>query len=320
MSKNQNMLHILWMLNSGEKITAKQISEKLEINIRTVYRYIDALCASGVPIISEPGHNGGYSLLNSFIKSPLTFDLEEQKALFHAAIFAQETGYPFDEALSRATTKIRMYLNEEQTDKLDRHLIGFDVINKIYDSSLKVLLEKLEQAKVSEHSLTIEYHTSYEDSAKQREIDPYGIIYWNNKWYTIAYCHLRKKIRSFRVDRIKKIIITDSKFQRPDNFSPRKFFMEGLLYDTEGSGKFISVRIKGKPYAIDEISLHWFLGHDVVERTADEIFLTIDEKSVRTNVPYLLLPFGKDIQVIEPISLKAKLYEISIGLANYYQS
>ncbi|KOA20017.1 HTH domain protein [Clostridium homopropionicum DSM 5847] len=117
MSKNQNMLYILWMLNSGGKVTAKQMSEKLEINIRTVYRYIDALCASGVPIISEPGHNGGYSLLNNFIESPLIFDLEEQKALFHAAIFAQETGYPFDKALSRATTKIRMYLNEEQTDK-----------------------------------------------------------------------------------------------------------------------------------------------------------------------------------------------------------
>jgi len=63
MSKNDNMLAILWMLNSGIKVTAKQISEKLEINIRTVYRYIDALCASGVPIISDTGHNGGDSFL-----------------------------------------------------------------------------------------------------------------------------------------------------------------------------------------------------------------------------------------------------------------
>jgi predicted DNA-binding transcriptional regulator YafY len=71
MSKNDNMLAILWMLNSGTKVTAKQISEKLEINIRTVYRYIDSLCASGVPIISDTGHNGGYSLLSNFINAPL---------------------------------------------------------------------------------------------------------------------------------------------------------------------------------------------------------------------------------------------------------
>lgn len=76
MAKNDNMLAILWMLNSGEKITAKQISEKLEINIRTVYRHIDALCASGVPIISDPGHNGGHRLLNNFIRASLLFDMD----------------------------------------------------------------------------------------------------------------------------------------------------------------------------------------------------------------------------------------------------
>lgn len=50
MAKNDNMLAILWMLNSGAKMTAKQIAEKLEINIRTVYRYIDSLCASGISL------------------------------------------------------------------------------------------------------------------------------------------------------------------------------------------------------------------------------------------------------------------------------
>jgi len=54
MVKNDNMLAILWMLNSGAKITAKQIAEKLETS-RIVYRYIDSLCTSGVPIISDQG-------------------------------------------------------------------------------------------------------------------------------------------------------------------------------------------------------------------------------------------------------------------------
>ncbi|NMA07347.1 MAG: HTH domain-containing protein, partial [Ruminococcaceae bacterium] len=57
MAKNDNMLAILWMLNSGSKITAKKIAEKLEVNMRTVYRYIESLCASGVPIVSDAGQN-----------------------------------------------------------------------------------------------------------------------------------------------------------------------------------------------------------------------------------------------------------------------
>ncbi|CAM5712539.1 DNA-binding transcriptional regulator OS=Lysinibacillus sphaericus OX=1421 GN=LS41612_12895 PE=4 SV=1 [Lysinibacillus sphaericus] len=89
MPKIDNMLAILWMLRSGEKITAKQISEKLEMNIRTVYRYIDTISTSGVPIISEPGHNGEYTLLNNFIEAPLFFDFEE-KLHFIMLLFLQK--------------------------------------------------------------------------------------------------------------------------------------------------------------------------------------------------------------------------------------
>lgn len=109
MAKNDNMLAISWMINSGTKITAKLIAEKLEVNIRTVYGYINSLCASGVPIISDSGQNCGYSLMNNFIQAPLIFDMEEQKPLLHAAVFAREAGYPFNEALSRATEKLKLY-------------------------------------------------------------------------------------------------------------------------------------------------------------------------------------------------------------------
>lgn len=83
MAKTDNLLAILWMLSSGEKITAKQISERLEMNIRTVYRYIDTLSISGgVPIISDAGHNGGYTLLNNFIEAPLFLILRSKLHYF----------------------------------------------------------------------------------------------------------------------------------------------------------------------------------------------------------------------------------------------
>lgn len=89
MPKIDNILAILWMLSSGEKITAKQISEKLEMNIRTVYRYIDTLSTSGVPIISDTGHNGGYTLLNSFIEAPL-FLILRSKPHYFTLLFLQK--------------------------------------------------------------------------------------------------------------------------------------------------------------------------------------------------------------------------------------
>jgi len=60
MARLDGMLSILWLLKSNGKMTAEKIAESLELSVRTVYRYIDLLCVSGVPIISEPGHGGGF--------------------------------------------------------------------------------------------------------------------------------------------------------------------------------------------------------------------------------------------------------------------
>ncbi|WP_055666607.1 helix-turn-helix transcriptional regulator [Desnuesiella massiliensis] len=319
MSKNDNMLAILWMLNSGAKITAKQIAEKLEINVRTVYRYIDSLCASGVPIISDTGHNGGYSLLNNFFRAPLIFDIDEQKALLHAAVFAKEAGYPFSEALSRSTEKLKMYSNQEQESILNRHLAGFEVINRDIDPSVKTILEELERAVANEYSVEIEYRTGHEEQPRPRVIDPYGMLYWNNKWYTIGFCHLRNEIRSFRAERILQIKQTQMMFKRPEAFSAKEFFLQNLLPDLEGKDGVASLIIRGRSEALDDLCIHWFLGHHLKERTSNQAVFLLDERVIHAYVPYFLLSYGKAIQVIEPQSLKIKLVDIASELMEYYK-
>ena len=319
MPKNDNMLAILWMLNAGVKMTAKQISEKLEINIRTVYRYIDALCASGVPIISDTGHNGGYSLLNNIIRAPLLFDIEEKKALLHAAVFAKEAGYPLSEALGNATSKLKMYSNQEQESILSRHLAGFEVINRRGDPSVQPVLAELEQAAANGFSVEIDYRTSREQQHKNRVIDPYGMVCWNNKWYTVAFCHLRNEFRSFRVERILQIKRTQLIFKRSEAFSTREFFMQNQLPDFVNKDDLVPLIIGGASGALDDLCLHWFLGHHLKERTSNQAIFLLEEQSIHTYVPYLLLSYGKSIQVIEPQSLKEKLVAVASELIEYYQ-
>ena len=73
MAKWDNLLSLLWMLRGGRKLTAAKLADSLEISVRTVYRYIDALCASGVPIVAGPGHDGGFRILENFQETPLFF-------------------------------------------------------------------------------------------------------------------------------------------------------------------------------------------------------------------------------------------------------
>ncbi|GIO36525.1 DNA-binding transcriptional regulator [Paenibacillus antibioticophila] len=320
MAKNDNMLAILWMLHSGAKITAKQIAEKLEINIRTVYRYMDSLCASGVPIVSDAGQNGGYSLLNKFIHAPLLFDLEEQKALLHAAVFANEAGYPFSESLNRATQKLKTYANREQESTLNRHLAGFEVIHRDIAPSVKLTLEELEQAIANEVALEIEYHTSHEAQAKTRVIDPYGMLYWNNKWYVVGFCRLRGEIRSFRAERIVRVERTQMRFARPADFSAKEFFMQNLLPGVEGKEGLVSLVIEGRSEALDDLCIHWFLGHYLTERTPQRAVFLIDEGALQAYVPYFLLSYGKAVQVVQPQSVRNKLASIASDLMEHYRS
>lgn len=318
MPKIDNILAVLWMLGSGEKVTAKQISEKLEMNIRTVYRYIDTLSTSGVPIISDTGHNGGYTLLKNFIEAPLFFDPEEQTSLVHAAVFAEEAGYYGGEALNRAISKLSNYSNQVQETKVNQQLASLEVINRVRLHTMEPYLKDLEQAIADGYSVKILYHKSGEDQSKYRLVDPYKIIYWNNRWYIIGFCRLRNNIRSFRVDRIESLVITENRFNHPEEFSASDSFLKNLI-PKEYNQEIISLVLNGSKSTLNDVCQHWFLGNYLQECTTNEATFLLEKSILHTYVPYLLLPYGKSIQVIEPISFKKKFIEVLSELIEFHQ-
>lgn len=188
----------------------------------------------------------------------LFFDFEEKTSLFHAAIFAEEAGYYGGEALNRAISKLRKHSNQEQETKLTQHLTSLEVISRLSSHAMEPFLSELEQAVADGYSVKIQYHKSGEEQSKYRLVDPYRIIYWNNKWYVIGFCHLRNDIRSFRVDRMESLMLAENKFNRPENFSARDFFMKNLLPTIEDKEGIISLIINGDKRALGDICQHWF--------------------------------------------------------------
>ncbi|KGX89296.1 DeoR faimly transcriptional regulator [Pontibacillus halophilus JSM 076056 = DSM 19796] len=319
MAKMDNLLAILWMLRSGNKVTAKDISDKLEMNIRTVYRYVDTLSTSGVPIIAEPGHNGGYSLLNDFIEAPLFFDFEEQASLYHAAVFAEEAGYYGDEALNRAISKLAHYQNQEQQMKVNHHVESLEIISGFSSLSKEPFLRELEQAVADGSAVYIRYYKRNKEESEDRLVDPYRVIYWNKKWYLIGYCHLREDIRSFRINRIQSLTVSEHTFTPPINFSARNYFMRNLLPTMNEEEGVISLVVKGSTRALDDLCQHWFLEHYLQERNSDQAVFLLNQEVLDTYLPYLLFPYGKSIVVIEPTSLKARCVEVLTDLINFYE-
>lgn len=319
MSKSDNMLAILWMLSSNRKITANQIAEKLELNVRTVYRYIDSLITSGVPVIADSGHNGGYSLINDFHQAPLVFDIEEKKALLYATTHAMDSGFPFSDALSSAIEKLRLFSTQEQESILNRHTLGFEVAKQQIAPTLKALLEDLTVYIADGQSVEIDYRNKKEDSEHLRTIDPYGVLHWCGKWYVIGYCHSRGEVRNFRVERIGKMTPTNVLFERPQDFSAKDFFLKSLMPDVNQNTDIIPLVITGKAEALDDLCNHWFLSFHVIERTLNRVIFSIERNALHEHVAPFLIPYGKSIQVVEPQSCKERLFVIATELMEYYR-
>ncbi|UKS57307.1 helix-turn-helix transcriptional regulator [Exiguobacterium acetylicum] len=304
MAKSDHLLAILWILQSGKKVTAQYISEQLEMNIRTVYRYIDTLSASGVPIVAEAGHHGGYTLLPQFIEAPLFFDAEEQQSLYHAALFAEEAGYYGNAALNRAISKIKQHALDTSIS-----VSTLDVIPYQSEISLdaETLLREIDQAIRSRITLHIQYCRANTEDVQSRDINPFKLTYWKHAWYVTAFCQLRGAIRHFKIDRIHKFNMTTDQFDIPDDFDDSTSFMTELLPNqNETQGELI---LTGDTSTIDSICQHWYFKHCLVEQDRNRAVFKIEASVLNEQVPSLLIAYGTSIQVVSPIEIKSKIID-----------
>lgn len=319
MAKWDNMLSMVWMLRSGTKLTAAQIADSLEISVRTVYRYIDSLCASGVPIVAESGHDGGVRILESFKEMPLFFNSVEQKALLDAFKFAKGAGYPYTEELESALKKVESRLQEEERYDLFRHMGALDVIAPAHSPSVIPLLRDLEQAVNEERTIRIAYRKANADQIDRREIDPYGLAYDRNVWYAIGFCHRVQEVRTFRVDRISNVDPTESRFDKPEQFSASAYFREQSEREREAAGPLTMIRVEGESDAIHTICGHWHLRHYLTERGDQEAVFLLDIPTMNKYLPTYLLPFGTDIRIREPEELRLRLQERAYEIAKHHE-
>lgn len=311
MAKADNLLAILWLLRSRRRVTAAQIAESLEISLRTAYRYIDALSASGVPVIAEAGPDGGYSLPEHFRTVPLFFEQKELVALFQAGLFAARAGYPYSEAMGSALGKVRQNLTPVQAAELERHISGLTVVASIRGGPVEPWLPDLEQAVADGTSVELLYWKADADSPERRTIDPYGLIYRAGLWYVTGFCHLRGALRDFRVDRIRGLTRTGATFHRPPGFRAEAN-PEGdhdWIQERLQQAPLTQVRVTGAPWAIANLCEHWYLRHCLLERSGREALFGLDPTGLE-HTAHHLASLGAALRVLEPDELRMQVVDL----------
>jgi predicted DNA-binding transcriptional regulator YafY len=303
-------------------MTAEQMAGQLEVSIRTIYRYIDILCASGAPIVSEAGHGGGFSLLPSFDDGvPLFFDRTELKAMVHGLMLTRQANYPYADSLQTALRKIEHRLLDAEREELKRQTEGIGVIPPSARPDQSRLLKMLEQAVVERRTVSVRYTKAERGELREQEriLDPYGLLYRMGLWYLAAYCRTRRDERIFRVDRIREVVLTGETFERSGDVSVQEIYMRHAKGPPDADEAAIAVILhSGDESVLDQICNQWFLRKYVRGRSEGEARLRLPQETAMNLLPYILLSFGRGVRVAEPPSLRQAMSDLAQDLAKYY--
>lgn len=222
MNRTDRLLAIVLELQAKGWQRAEDLAATFEISKRTVYRDMQALSESGVPIVSAPGQ--GYSLMEGYFLPPLSFTQEEALMLLLGGDFmAQTFDAEYQRAARTAISKITAVLNEDQRGALRTLDNAMRFIASTFNFTLRPeMLQRIRRAVIQSRSVRFEYHSRHTQAIggerTWREADPYAILHWDRHWYMIGYCYLRQSIRIFRLDRIDQLEVLNRTFKRPPDF------------------------------------------------------------------------------------------------------
>lgn len=210
MRRADRLFQIVQILRCRRKATtALYLAQQLGVTERTIYRDMQDLGLSGVPILSEAGV--GYVLQKGFDLPPLMFNADEITALtLGARIVENWTDEDLAKAARSALVKTQAVLPEQLKDRIEQQILfsPFRQITPLVDTNMAQLRVSADQRR--KVSFT---YVSLQDQVSSRTVWPLGLFYWGSVWTLGAWCELRNAFRSFRLDRISDLQLSDLHFE-----------------------------------------------------------------------------------------------------------
>jgi predicted DNA-binding transcriptional regulator YafY len=208
MRRADRLFQIVQILRNKRLVTAHDLAERLEVSQRTIYRDIQDLSLSGVPIEGEAGV--GYHLRYSLDIPPLMFNADELEALvLGVRILKVWGGSELGKSALSVLDKIQAVIPTELRVHIDDSKLF--ALNLCDRKELMTTLDHCRHAIASYNYLQITYKRA-DDTSSQRKLKPLGLFFWGNVWTLTAWCELRDDFRNFRLDRIQTLTILEHTF------------------------------------------------------------------------------------------------------------
>ncbi|KUN34964.1 DNA-binding transcriptional regulator [Streptomyces longwoodensis] len=212
--KSDRLLAILLLLQTRGRVPAPELAERLEVSVRTIYRDVEALSASGVPVYAERGRHGGIELLPGFRTDVTGLTADESRALFILAAEGAHAALGLDAALGSALRKVMAALpapHRPAAEVTSRRIL-VDATRWKGGPQPAADLDTLQDAVFADRRLRLRYRHSGAREPRTYTVDPYGLVAKAGVWYLVA--DRRGTPQLFRADRVRSATVLDDPVRR----------------------------------------------------------------------------------------------------------
>lgn len=272
---------------------------------RTLRRDLEALEVAGVPILTERVDGQvRWRLMEGFRNLPLAFSPTELMALLVSRhLLKPLDGTHIRSALDSALTKAASVLPPASREYVDQ-LHGFFSVgigpHKMYRQHRETI-DRLSQAVAQARTVQLRYFSASRGRMTRREADPYRLWYASGGLYLVAYCHLRRDVRLFAVERIRSVTLTDHPYQMPLGFDLEAYVEDAL---TVMRGPRLDVELLfDKATAAWVRDRVWHPSQKLVRQKDGRLRMTLTVADTRELVGWIL-SFGGGVRVVRPDSLR----------------
>lgn len=279
--EQSRLFKIVYHLLENGKSTAPELAEKFEVSIRTIYRDLDAISATGIPIYATQGKGGGISLLDDYVLEKSLFSEKEKEQMLMAlqGIAATE-GEKTDELLS----KLSALFQTKSTNWIE-----VDFSDWVKNAARQDIFNDIKKAIFDRHIISFSYFDSKGFWLK-RSVKPIKFIFKSKDWYLYSFCLLRNDYRFFKLTRMKDLVIADETFIQKISNIP-KIKAEIQKHNT------VSVNLKFSPQVAFRVYDEFT--DSVTTDCENNLYVTANLPDNEIMYSYLLT-FGDCVEVLTP--------------------
>jgi predicted DNA-binding transcriptional regulator YafY len=309
LNRTERLFNIILLLQQRPSMSSRDLAEHFDVSRRTIFRDLRSLADSGIPLTYAD--EGGYEILDGYQIPPLMFSAQEAATLLIGVEFMKlqsDASLRVDaEAVEMKITEVLPAPIKDFVTRLRQRIVldPYWIHRQDMQEGEEGRWYRISEAVAEQRAMVMDYRVASRDELTKRKVNPLALVYYTDHWNLIAYDHLRKALRTFRLDHIEDMYVLTERFDPPADFDLKEYLREkGAPVDTPP----IRIAFEVSSYRFARSHIPAVIEKELKDEKAGEVVVTFRFENLRYLARWLMR-FGSDVRVIEPEELRTHVRE-----------